>query len=246
MIQRIGLVLMSSFLIFSCTPNNVKSDAAITKILDSAGVEGCFALMENGSGQFVISDLSTYKDSSFAPLQTFFAIPALVAIDRGYINNTPNNWVPLDSIFYYQSIIEKIGRKDVLKVIDSIRYGKGIVSSDLNSFWKDQSLRITPDEQLGLIKKLYFDQLPFQKRSQDIFKKMILKEDNASYQLSYIAGADSTINANWVLGYVEENKHPYFFVMHTSPSKGNKGNSASSVSILKSILLQQGFLKGVR
>ncbi len=246
--QCIGIIFVMSMAMFACTPNNVKSDAAITKIMDSAQVKGCFALMENGTAQFIISDLSMYKDSSFAPLQTIFAVPSLIALDRGYISHNASTWVATDSVGYYQGLIEKIGRADLLKTMDSLHYGKGIVSNDLNNFWKDQSLRITPDEQLGFIKKLYFNQLPFQRRSQDVYKKMILKENNASYQLSYITGSDTTgTSTNWIVGYIEENKHPYFFVMHTSSNKGASLNdNAKSIEVLKSILLEQGFLKGVR
>ncbi len=247
--QYIGLFFFISILTLACSPNNVKSDEQIVKILDSAKMKGCFALMENGSAQFTITNLAIYKDSSFAPYHTFFAVPSLIALDRGYINHTASTWVSNDSVAYYQSIIEKIGRTDLLKVIDSLHYGKGIVSNDLNNFWRDSSLRITPDEQLGFIKKLYFNQLPFQKRSQDIYKQMILKEDNASYKLSYIYGSEQSESAsNWIIGYVEENKHPYFFVMYVvdQNNSDNKNEKAKTVSVLKSILLQQGFLKGIR
>jgi len=231
---------------YACSPNNVKNDPNIVKILDSAKVSGTFAIMENGSGQFTITNLTLYKDSSFAPLNTFFAIPILMGLDKGYIKHDTSSWVSLDSVNYYNSIIEKMGRVNILKTIDSMHYGKGIVSNDLNSFWKNGSLRITADEQLGLIKKLYFGQLAFQKKSQDVFKKMILKEDNASYQLSYIVGANKLITPSfWIVGYVEENKHPYFFVMHLE-TKNTQFHNESVVSLLKSILLQQGFLKGVR
>jgi beta-lactamase class D len=243
----IGIILWASLGFFACTPNNVKSDDRIIKILDSAGVRGSFALLENGSEQFIISDLSRYKDSTYAPLQTAFAIPSLIALDKGFINHTPSTWVSTDSIAYYQALMAKIGRADLLKSMDSIHYGKGIVGTDLNNFWKDGSLRITPDEQLGFIKKLYFNQLPFQKRSQDLYKKMILKEDNASYRLSYIQGADSNvIPTEWLVGFIEENKHPYFFVMQVSAHKNASWNKASGILLLKQILAEQGFLKGVR
>ena len=245
--QCIGIILWASLSFFACTPNNVKSDAGIVKILDSAGVRGSFALMENASEQFIISDLSRYKDSTYAPLQTAFAIPTLMALDKGFINHTPATWVSTDSISYYQALMEKIGRADILKSMDSIHYGKGIVGTDLRSFWKDGSLRITPDEQLGFIKKLYFNELPFQKRSQDIYKKMIVKEDNASYRLSYIQGTDNNaIPTEWFVGFIEENKHPYFFVMQISAHKNNKWNKESGNLLLKQILAEQGFLKGVR
>ena len=241
--QRIGIFFLVCVVVFACTPNNVKTDAAIAKIMDSAGMKGCFAIMENGSGQFTISDLTMYKDSAYAPLTTFFALPSLIALDRGYINHNADSWIAADSTNYYVGLMEKISRPDLIKTIDSLHYGKGIISASMTDFWKDASLRITADEQLGFIKKLYFNELPFQKRSQEIYKKMILKEDNAGYKLSYIEGADSVANnAAWIVGYVEENKHPYFFVMHTTTMHSNK----KSIEVLKSILLQQGFLKGVR
>lgn len=243
----IGIILWASLGLFACTPNNVKSDAGIVKILDSAGTKGSFALLENGSEQFIISDLSRYKDSAYSPLQTAFSIPTLIALDKGWINHTPSTWVSTDSVSFYQSLIEKVGRADLLKSIDSIHYGKGIVGTDLSSFWNNASLLITPDEQLGFIKKLYFNQLPFQKRSQDIYKKMILKEDNASYQLSYIQGSSTiTLPTAWIVGYIEENKHPYFFVMHLTAQDNNHLNQQKSVLLLKRILSEQGFLKGVR
>jgi len=247
--QKFLVLITFVALIFGCSPNNVKIDASISKILDSAGVQGSFALLENGSGQFTIANLSRYKDSAYSPLNTFFIIPSLMALDNGLMTQNASTWVSTDSIGFYQHLIATIGREALIKTIDSIHYGKGIVSTNLNEFWRDHSLRITADEQLGLVKKMFFKELPFQKRSQEMFKKMISKEDNSNYHLSYIEAADSLSQISWVIGFVEENTHIYFFVLNTSaPNQlaAPKGASKSAVPLLKTILLQQGFLKGLR
>jgi beta-lactamase class D len=247
--QKLLVLITVVALFFGCSPNNVKIDAAISKLLDSAGVQGSFALLENGSGQFTIANLSRYKDSAYTPLNTFFIVPSLMALDNGMISQNPSTWVSSDSVDFYQQLISKLGRATMIKTIDTLHYGKGIVSNQLNDFWRDQSLRITADEQLGLIKKMFFKELPFQKRSQEMFKKMISKEDNSNYHLSYIEAADSLSQIAWVIGFVEENKHIYFFVLNTTASKqGSAPNGAvqSAVPLLKTILLQQGFLKGLR
>ena len=233
-----------SLALFACTPNNVTIDSSIVKIMDSAGVVGSFALLENGSGKFTVAGLSHYKDTASAPLSSFFILPSLIALDKGIINHNQASWASMDSTAYYQNIINQIGRQTIIKTIDSIHYGKGIVSANMDAFWKDGSLTITADEQLGLIKRAFFKELPFQKRSQEIFKKMILKEDNSNYKLSYLTAADSTSNNNWVLGYEEENTHIYFFVLHTTSKTAAATNN--SVALLKKILLQQGFLQGLR
>lgn len=244
--QKFLVIVLLGLGAFACTPNNVKINTAIGKLIDSAGMQGSFALMENSTEAFTIFNLSAYKDSGYAPLNTFFALPILIGFDQGKLNADSNTWVSLDSTYFYQQLMQKIGRTALLQEIDSIHYGKGIVSASMDSFWRDASLVITPDEQLGLMKRLYFKSLPFQKRSQELFMKMILKEDNSNYKLSYLVATD-TIQGNqaWVVGYVEENLHPYFFVLHTSATDA-KDLKNRNINLLKSILINEGFLKGVR
>jgi beta-lactamase class D len=247
MIQNFLKAAFFIVLVYACNPNNVKSDTAIAQLMDSAGIQGSFALLENGTEQFTIHNLSKYKDSASAPSNTFFIIPALIGLDKGIITHHDTSLNLNDSAQLYKAVIANIGRQQILKVLDSLHYGKGIASADSTHFWEDGSLVITPDEQLGLIKRVYFKELFFQKKSQEKLKKMILMEDNSNYRLSYITGIDTTANKNaaWVLGYVEENQHPYFFVLNT-----NANNSANltdnNINLLKKILLQQGFLKGTR
>jgi beta-lactamase class D len=47
------------------------------------------------------------------------------------------------------------------------------------------------------------------------------------------------------VGYVEENQHPYFFVLNTDANSGEQLKE-KNIQLLKNILLQQGFLKGTR
>jgi len=247
MIQNFLKAAFFIVLVYACNPNNVKNDTAIAQLMDSAGMQGNFALLENGTEQFTIHNLSNYKDSAAAPLNTFFIIPVLIGLDKGIVNHHDTLLNLNDSAELYKAVIAKIGRQQILKVLDSLHYGKGIASADSTHFWEDGSLVITPDEQLGLIKRIYFKELFFQKKSQEKIKKMILMEDNSNYRLSYITGIDTTSGKNtaWVLGYVEENQHPYFFVLNT---KANTSTNLTdnNINLLKKILLQQGFLKGTR
>ncbi len=244
--QKIFVFFLVALGAFACTPNNVKISSAIGKQIDSAGMQGSFALMENSTEAFTIYNLSAYKDSAYAPLNTFFALPALIGFEQGQLKAAKETWVSMDSSTYYQQLIQQIGRTTLLQQIDSIHYGKGIVSANMETFWKDASLVITADEQLGFIKQLYFKKLPFQKRSQELLSQMILKEENANYKLSYMASADTTQgNQAWVVGYIEENMHPYFFVLHTSATE-SKDLQNRNINLLKSILQKEGFFKGVR
>ena len=115
--KKYVFAVLLSVSLFACSPNNVTIDSSIVKIMDSAGVVGSFALLENGSGKFTIANLSHYKDSASSPLSSFFILPSLIALDKGIINHNQASWVSMDSTSYYQNIITQIGRQTIIKAI---------------------------------------------------------------------------------------------------------------------------------
>lgn len=154
----------------------------------------------------------------------------------------------VSAVPYFQEVARRIG-KDTMKFwVDSIKYGNKNLGTSVDLFWLDNSLKITADEQMGLVKKLYFNQLPFQKRTQDIVRKIMVREQNANYKLAYKSGLGNKENGNnigWMVGWIEENRHPYFFVLNIESAPG-KDITSLRLTMLKAILQQQGFLEGKR
>jgi beta-lactamase class D len=131
--------------------------------------------------------------------------------------------------------------------LDSLHYGNQKIGNKIDTFWLDNSLKISPDEQLGLVQRLYFSQLPFQKRTQQIVNDVMLRESNTLYKLSYKTGLGYDENHNtiaWVVGWVEENMHPYFFVTQIRSSDPNIDMVKVRMDITKNILKQYGFFQG--
>ncbi|MFP5040769.1 class D beta-lactamase [Parasediminibacterium sp. JCM 36343] len=267
-----ALLLIVLFLA-ACSPNNVTIDSSLKAYFDSSKVDGCFGLYDNGSGQFTIYNLNRYKDSAYLPASTFKIVNSLVGIEIGRIVNermvikwdgvvrifpggdTAKAWnkdLTMEEAFkasavpYYQEVARRIGRDTMQHWLDSLKYGNKKIGSHIDSFWLDNTLKITPDEQLGLVKKLYFGQLGFQKRTQDIVKKVMLQESNANYRLSYKTGWGFKENGNsvgWTVGWIEENHHPYFFVLNI---EGPHIMDMPTIrkNILTSILKKEDFFEG--
>ncbi len=153
----------------------------------------------------------------------------------------------VSAVPYYQEVARRIGRSTMQHWIDTIGYGNKNISGPIDSFWLNNTLKISPDEQLGLVKNLYFDKLPFEKRTQQIVRDVMLQEDNTLYKLSYKTGwgFDESNNAiGWVVGWIEENRHVYFLVtLIKSPDK-NIDIKTLRINITKGILKELGFLKG--
>lgn len=253
---------------YSCSPNNVKIDNSLKHFFDENNVQGTFALFDNGTGQFTIYNLKRYRDSSFLPASTFKIVNSLIGLQTGKITNDSmvikwdgvqravKEWnkdltmyeaFRLSAVPYFQEVARRIGRDTMQLWLDSLSYGTKKIKTAIDEFWLDNSLKIKPDEELGLVKKLYFNQLPFFDTYENMVKRAMLFEDNSNYKLSYKTGLGLTEARHqlaWIVGWIEENKHPYFFVLNFESSEPNAEIPSIRMKILKGILKQMGFMEG--
>jgi beta-lactamase class D len=248
------------------------------KFFRDQNTEGCFALLDNKSGEFTIYNLSRYRDSSYLPASTFKIVNSLIGLQTGKIENERmvipwdgvkrwneswNKDLPFFEAFrvsavpYFQEVARRIGKDTMQKWLDSLSYGARQENStfikhkitSVDSFWLDHSLKVRPDEQLGLVKRLYFNQLPFFKRNMEIVKAAMLFEDKPDYKLYYKTGwgnydSVSKKHIGWIVGWIEENTHPYFFVLNLESKNREFDMVNVRMKILKDIFTHLGFLKG--
>lgn len=244
----------------SCTMNKAKINNDLKKYFDSANVDGSFALLNNQMGDVTVYNMKL-DTLRMTPATSFNVFAALVGIQTGKITNesmvmssdsaqkglTLKEAIANASMPYFQEITKEIG-KDTLKFwIDTVSYGNKKVEGTVDSFWLNGSLRISPDEQLGLMSKLYFDQLPFQKYAQQMVRDAMLREDNTQYKLSYATGTGTDADARhigWVVGWIEENLHVYFFVTVVKTPQNTTDPAVTGTQISKAILKEMGFFKG--
>lgn len=260
----------------ACSSNNVTINNSFKKYFDDNHVTGAFGLFDNAQGHFTIYNLPGFKDSAYLPASTYKIVNSLIGIETGRISNEKmvikwdgivrtfpggepatawNKDLTMEEAFkasavpYYQEVARRIGKDTMQHWLDTLgygaRYGKPVIKT-IDTFWLDNSIKVTADEQLGLVKKLYFGQLPFQKRTQDIVRKVMLQEETAKYKLAYKTGWGFKENGDalgWIVGWIEENKHVYFFAMNVEgPHDINM--IPIRVNILNGILKQQGFFEG--
>jgi beta-lactamase class D len=249
MSRSLFTLLLVPFFFAACSTNNVTVDNSLQVYFDSAGVKGAFGLFDNGQGHFTIYNLSRYRDSAYQPAATFDIVQALIALQTGVVKDDTSLRPAFQSgdQTIFMDLAGKLGKDTLKKWIDSLHYGNRDISGSPDSFWLNNHLKITPDEQLGLIKRLYFDQLPFFNRPQKLVREMMPVESNSNYRLVYKTGHGIKEDGHaigWVLGWVEENKHPYFFVVNQETADTAKDLGAMGLHIVKSILKPMGFFEG--
>lgn len=257
--------LLFSLLIFhSCSVNKAKIDNDLKRYFESNNLEGCFTMLNNANGEITVYNMNL-DTSRYLPGATFKIVNALIALQTGVVtdtamvikkNNTDsssekgNNIIEafqIDGTPFFHETAKKIGRGTMQSWIDSLSYGNKNIQGPIDSFWFNNNLKISPDEQLGLLKKLYFDQLPFRKSVQQTVRDMMVQEDNSAYKLSYRTGFGFTENkeqVGWVTGWIEENKHVYFFVTLIKSKNPKADIKKTRLDITKDILNHYEFFKG--
>ena len=271
--KLVSICVFVSFL-YSCSPNNVEEDNSLGKYFTENKVIGCFGLYNNATNEFTFYNKKRFADTSFLPASTFKIINSLIGLQTGVISSDSmiikwdgvkrnvEEWnkdlsmyeaFRVSAVPYYQEVARRIGKDRMEYWMDTVNYGAGPkdtafqIHSAIDTFWLDNTLKITPDEELGLVKLLYFHQLPFFKTYQETVKKAMLFENTTMYRLAYKTGWGRNENGNhlaWAVGWVEENNHPYFFVLNFESPDANADIPAIRIKILKGILKQLGFFEG--
>lgn len=157
----------------------------------------------------------------------------------------------VSNVPFYREMARRIGRDTMQMLLDSVGYGRRYdtfrITNNIDTFWLDNSLKVTADEQLGFVKRLYFKQLPFQNREQEIVKDLMIRERNDKYVLAYKTGWGTTeagTQLGWIVGWIEENKHVYPFVLNIESADSNINMVEVRLGMLKGILGQLGFFEG--
>ncbi len=269
----LSLFAFSILFICGCSVNKANIDDSFKKYFDDNKVDGCFTFYNNKDGKVTVYNLQL-DTMRFTPASTFKVVNSLVGLEIGRITDekmlikwdgvtrrfpngdTATDWnkdldfteaFKVSAVPYFQEVARRIGRDTMQHWLDTLQYGNKKIGEHVDSFWLDNSLKVSPDEQLGLVKRLYFDQLPFQKRTHQIVRDVMVQEDNTMYSLSYKTGwgfDEKGNNIGWMIGWVEENKRPYFFVtLVRSPDKKIDMKTVR-LNITKGILKQLGFFKG--
>jgi len=261
------LSLIALLFATGCSTNRAEIDSSLKKYFDSKQVEGCFTMLNNADGKITVYNLKldtvrTTPGSLFGMVNSLVALQTGVAPDEhmkirwdGVVRpeKSWNKTVDMVEAFhnnvdpYFQQLSKEIGYDTMKLWIDTLSYGNMNISGAVDSFWLNNQLKVSPDEQLGFVKRLFFDQLPFQKRVQQIVKDMMVREDNTLYKFSYKTGwgvDEEMNNVGWLSGWIEENNHVYFFTTLVKTKSPGVDKKNTTIDITRDILKQYGFFEG--
>jgi beta-lactamase class D len=203
------------------------------KYYDEFKVDGSFVMYDQNNDKYIFYNQTHFKQQ-YIPASTFKICNSLIGLETGVIPNE-NFIIPWDSVsyfntnwnkdynlksafkysvvWYYQELARRVGAQAMKYWIDKTEYGNKDTSGGIDQFWLTGGLRITPEQQIDFLKRLYNNELPFSERSVNIVKNIMITEDSLGYIMRAKTGwgSQDNIDIGWYIGYLEANDNVYFF-----------------------------------
>jgi beta-lactamase class D len=83
-------------------------------------------------------------------------------------------------VWYYQELARRVGNDRMRRWLATLRYGNEDTSGGLDRFWLGSSLRISPDEQVDVLERLFTGKLPVSPRTLAIVEEILVQEAPAA------------------------------------------------------------------
>lgn len=201
-------------------------------------VEGAIIIYDSKNNRFFQHNPQRNR-MAFPPASTFKILNSLIALETrviedeiailtwdGITRELPE-WnrdlnlreaFKLSAVWFYQVLSRRIGHDLMQQWVVQANYGNQTIGNqeDIDKFWLNGKLQITPQEQVQFLRRLYNNELPFSKRSLAIVKDIMINEKTPDYTIRgktgwFGFGRKDIPNIGWYVGYVEKGDNVYFF-----------------------------------
>ena len=159
-------------------------------------------------------------------------------------------------VWYYRQVIDDIGQPVMQAYIDEMNYGNRDISdwkgdfnegeplADLKGFWLESSLKISPKEQIQVLRRIM--EHPAKDELADTLKLLMLTRDDAARGLKVYGktgfGRVDGKNADaWFVGLYEKNGKTAYFALRLDDPDNPKATSDKAREIALSIISDRGF-----
>lgn len=231
---------------------------------DSVSYEDLSSYFNGFDGSFVLYNLKYNQYSIYnknksvlrvSPDSTYKIFIGLFGLESGIIQvkDTSMNWDGINYPYatwnknqnlysamqnsvtwYFQKVDEQLGMKNLQNYFNQAHYGNCDFSGGISNYWLESSLKISPIEQVQLLKNFYTNKYKFKEENINTIKNAIKISEKNENVLSGKTGTGIVNGKNingWFIGYVEKNNNIYFFATNIQNNNYASGSNASKITL---------------
>lgn len=124
-------------------------------------------------------------------------------------------------VWYYKELARAIGPERMQTQLERMDYGNRDVAGGIDQFWLMSSLRISADEQVAFLTRLYERKLGLSERTSELAESIFEIERGEGYQLSAKTGTGVGTDepgVAWYVGSVKRDGKQYHFALNVAGS----------------------------
>ncbi|HVZ40823.1 MAG TPA: class D beta-lactamase [Candidatus Kapabacteria bacterium] len=240
-------------------PHAASESIDLAPLFERHNVTGCMALYDMNAGRSMRYNAGRCA-TRFLPASTFKIFNSLVALETGSIadEHTVIRWDSVDrhnpgwnqdmdmqtafrrsAVWFYQELARRAGERRMKHFIVKEGYGNRNISGGIDRFWLTGRLRISADEQIAFLRRLYLHRLAsFSERTMSIVNSIMLMEDTLGYRLRWKTGwgTQEGRQIGWIVGYLEKDGNVWFFALNFESRDPKVDVPAVRMDILRSAL----------
>ena len=227
------------------------------------GINGCAVIYDEFSNTYSlynkeqceteVSPLSTFKIiSSLAGLENGVVVNEASKMKYSgekYPVDTWNSDLTLKEAFgcscvwYFRQVVDMVGQENIHTMLKEIQYGNCDISEwtgsgmnslpDLNGFWLESSLKISPIQQVTTLNYIFDNENPFNAENLDELRNIMYIAELDHGSLYGKTGSGIGGNA-WFVGFLEKNNHRIYFAVYLEDMQNKdivSGNKAKEIAI---------------
>ena len=226
----------------------------MSSFFEDAGVKGSFVLYDLNAGLYTIHnrDMSVTRVS---PTSTYKIYSALIALEEGILeaDSTLREWDgtmhPFEAWnqnqnlasamrysvnWYFHDLDVQVGTEKLHYYLTHLSYGNRNLSGGIQDFWIESSLRISPVEQVKLLRDFFRNDTVFKAHHVEAVKEALVLSESGGAVLSGKTGTglvNERAVSGWFIGYVETVRGGFVFAAYIQGEDNAGGSMAAQITL---------------
>jgi beta-lactamase class D len=224
-------------------PLTARLEPALDELLSRRGVTGAVAVLEGDAAVAICNDPARCQEP-LTPASTFKIPNSIIGLETGVIpdaeymipwdgrtrpisawnqDHTLRTAIRDSAVPYYQELARRVGLVRMREWVERLKYGNRQIGDQVDQFWLNGPLAVTPLEQLEFLRKLVQARLPISARTRDIVVDITRRGELDGRPLHGKTGWSDPNGPNetgWFVGWIDDSARPrYVSVAVVRPPK---------------------------
>jgi beta-lactamase class D len=218
-----------------------------------------FVLRDLDTGQ-TVTDNEAMAARGQLPFSTFKIPNTLIGLDTGVISgegfalpwdgvkrsisswnqdHTLGSALRESVLWFFQEVARRVGQRRMQTHLEAFSYGNRSTCCQVDRFWLDGELRISPTQQVDFLERLSTAKLPVKPEHLALLRRLLILEETSDHTIMGKSGSGSSDGEDlgWLVGWVDTPAHRYVYAYLALSRPGHRPSREQRLELVRQRLV---------